>query len=99
MSHKIAHLSLDFSAGQSVCGPERRHPMTPEILKPAIDDMLKGMDARLADASAIAKAANACAASGNQEQAITIALEIEQLVYEVNTLLNAASLINRCGKS
>jgi hypothetical protein len=29
---------------------------------------------------------------------IAIALDVEQLVYEVNTLLNAASLINRITK-
>jgi hypothetical protein len=29
---------------------------------------------------------------------IAIALDVEQLVYEVNTLLNAASLINRISK-
>jgi hypothetical protein len=43
----------------------------------------------------IAKAAEACADAGNTKQAITIALDVEQLVYEINTLLNAASLINR----
>lgn len=73
--------------------------MAPDILKAAIDDMLKGMSERLADANSLAKAAVACAESGNQEQAVTIALDIEQLVYEVSTLLNAASLMNRCGKT
>jgi hypothetical protein len=50
---------------------------------------------RLDEASSIAKVAEACADAGNTKQAITIALDVEQLVYEVNTLLNAASLINR----
>lgn len=65
----------------------------------ATADLLKGMRERLEQASAIAKAATTCAESGNHEQAVTIALDVEQLVYEVNTLLNAASLLNRCGKS
>ena len=73
--------------------------MAPDTLKAAIDDMLKGIDTRLSGASALAKAATACAKSGNQQQAITIALDIEQLVYEASTLLNAASLMNRCGQS
>jgi hypothetical protein len=33
------------------------------------------------------------------EKGIEIALDIEQLIYEVNTFLNAASLINRVGKT
>jgi len=73
--------------------------MDPQTVKFAVGDMLKNMRTRLEDASAIAKAATACAESGNHEQAVTIALDIEQLIYEVNTLLNAASLINRCRKA
>jgi hypothetical protein len=53
---------------------------------------------RLDEAASIAKAAQACADAGNTKQRIAIALDIEQLVYEVNTLLNAASLINRISK-
>jgi hypothetical protein len=49
-------------------------------------------------AASIAKAAQACADAGNTKQGIAIALDVEQLVYEVNTLLNAASLINRISK-
>jgi hypothetical protein len=53
---------------------------------------------RLDEASSIAKAAQAWAESGNTKQGIAIALDVEQLVYEVNTLLNAASLINRISR-
>jgi replicative DNA helicase len=53
---------------------------------------------RLDEAANIAKAAQACAEAGNTKQGIAIALDVEQLVYEVNTLLNAASLINRISK-
>jgi hypothetical protein len=45
--------------------------------------------------ASIAKAAQACADAGNTKQGIAIALDVKQLAYEVNTLLNAASLINR----
>jgi hypothetical protein len=43
----------------------------------------------LDEAASIAKAAQACADAGNTKQGIAIALDVEQLVYEVNTLLNA----------
>jgi hypothetical protein len=48
-------------------------------------------------ATSIAKAAEACAESGNAQKAIEIALDIEQMIYEVNTLLNGAGMINRIG--
>lgn len=54
---------------------------------------------RLNRATGIAKAAEACAEAGNIEKAIEIALDIEQLVYEVTTVLNAASLMNRIYKT
>jgi hypothetical protein len=54
---------------------------------------------RLDEAASIAKAAQACADAGNVEKGIEIALDVEQLMYEVNTLLNAASLINRISKT
>jgi hypothetical protein len=60
---------------------------------------LREMRERLEEAISIAKAAEACAENGNTDKAIQIALDIEQLIYEVNTLLNAASMINRIGKS
>jgi hypothetical protein len=53
---------------------------------------------RLDEAASIAKAAQVCAESGNTKQGIAIALDVEQLVYKANALLNAASLINRISK-
>jgi hypothetical protein len=60
---------------------------------------LTEMRARLEQAASIAKAAEAYAVCGNVEKGLEIALEIEQTVYDVNTFLNAASMINRLGKS
>jgi hypothetical protein len=60
---------------------------------------LKEMRERLEQATSIAKAAEACAEGGSAEKAIDIALDLEQLIYEVNTLLNAASMINRISKT
>jgi hypothetical protein len=59
---------------------------------------LREIRERLEQAASIAKAAEACAESGNLDKAIEIALDIEQLIYEVNTFLNAASMIKRIGK-
>jgi hypothetical protein len=53
------------------------------------------MRERLDQAAGLGQAAEACAKAGNIGKAIEIALDIEQLTYEVNTLLNAASLMNR----
>jgi hypothetical protein len=44
-------------------------------------------------------AAETCASTGNIDKAIEIALDVEQLIYEVNTFLNAASMINRISKT
>jgi hypothetical protein len=60
---------------------------------------LKEMRERLEQATGSARAAEACAESGNIEKAIEIALDLEPLIYEVNTLLNAANMIKRIGKS
>ena len=57
------------------------------------------MRERLQQALSIAVAAEACSAAGNHDKAIEIILDVEQLIYEVTTLLNAASLINRLGDS
>jgi hypothetical protein len=65
------------------------------ILAPALAMQLALMRERLDQAASLGQAAQACAKSGNIGKAIEIALDIEQLTYEVNTLLNAASLMNR----
>ena len=49
---------------------------------------LAEMRHRLDRAASIGVAACACADADNVPKAIEIALDIEQLVYEVNTLLN-----------
>ena len=61
----------------------------------AISEFIQEICRKLDHAVSIAKAANACASSGSPPQAVSILLDIEQLLYEANTLLNAVSLINR----
>jgi hypothetical protein len=53
------------------------------------------MRERLDEAAGLGQTAEACAKAGNIGKAVEIALDIEQLTYEVNTLLNATSLMNR----
>jgi hypothetical protein len=73
--------------------PERRRRHGPA------DDRAHHQGLRLEKATSIAKAAEGCAVSGNAEKGVEVALDIEEIVYEVNTFLNAASMINRLSKS
>ena len=73
--------------------------MDPATLEITLKGHLKEMRARLDRAASIARAAQTCADTGNVEKGVEIALDIEQLIYEVNTLLNAASLVNRISKT
>jgi hypothetical protein len=66
-------------------------PMLEATLKTHIGELRQRLD----EAASIAKAAQACAEAGNLDKAIQIALDVEQLIYEATTLLNAASLIKR----
>lgn len=49
----------------------------------------------LVEALSLATAATSCAKAGNTDQAFRIALDIECLVSEANSLLQAASIFNR----
>jgi hypothetical protein len=73
--------------------------MSLEMADIAIPTFLKCIRERLEQATGIAKAAEACAKAGNPEKGVEIVLDVEQLIYEATTLLNGASLINRCAKS
>jgi len=57
------------------------------------------MRAKLEKALRIATAAEVCSGSGRTRKAIELARGLEEIVSEVNTLLNTASIINRLGKS
>jgi hypothetical protein len=41
----------------------------------------------------IAKAAEACADAGNSQKAVEIVMDTESLMFDANTLLNAATLV------
>jgi hypothetical protein len=73
--------------------------MDARLLEATLKAHLSEMRERLDRVAGIAKAAEACAEAGNIAKAIEIALDVEQLIYEVNTFLNAASLMNRIHKT
>lgn len=61
----------------------------------AIQSFLMEIRHRLDEATGIARTADACASVGNLQKAIEVALDIEQIAYEVSRLLDAASLLQR----
>lgn len=73
--------------------------MDAKTLEITIKAHLKEMRGRLDEAAGIAKAAETCAEAGNIPKAVEIALDLEQILYEVNTFLNAASMMHRIWKT
>ena len=57
------------------------------------------MRERLDRAASIARAAQACAEASSIDKAVEIALDVEPLIHEASTFLNAAALINRIDKT
>src|SRR6266581_850476 len=73
-------------------------PMDAHLVEAAIKTYLTEIRNRLDRAAGIGRAADACAGAGFHEKGLEVALDIEQLLYEATTMLNAASLINRIGQ-
>lgn len=73
--------------------------MDTNTLEITVKAYLKEMRDRLDEAAGIARAAEACAEAGNIPKAVEIALDLEQILYEVNTFLNAASMMQRIWKT
>ena len=89
MSNIIALVSLDFERRRQ---RSRRRWTRIEV---TIKAYLTEIRNRLDKAAGIGRAADACAGAGFHEKGLEVALDIEQVLYEATTLLNAASLINR----
>ncbi len=68
--------------------------MDPQLAETTIKTYLNEIRNRLDKAAGIGRAADACAGAGGLE----VALDMEQLLYEATTLLNAASLISRIAR-
>ncbi len=56
-------------------------------------ELLRRIAARLRVAADAASGAEACAGAGDTDQALALLRDIEPLLYEVTTLLNAASVL------
>jgi hypothetical protein len=59
----------------------------------AATDLVRRIVARLQAAAGAASAAEACVKAGNTDQALALLRGIEPPLYEVTTLLNAASIL------
>ena len=67
-------------------------------IEPAIRSVLTEIHFKLNEAARIAKAAEACALAGSVVEGVTVSMDIEQLIYEVGRLQDAASLLNRLSR-
>jgi len=67
-------------------------------IEPAIRSVLTEIHSKLNEAVRIAKAAEACALAGSVVEGVTVSMDIEQLIYEVGRLQDAASLLNRLSR-
>ena len=73
--------------------------MNTHAVNTSIEAQLAQIRADLEKGLRIAKAAEICARSGRVNKGIEIALSLEAIVYDLNTSLNAASMIKRLGKT
>jgi len=69
--------------------------MDAQLVETTIKTFLAEIRNRLDKAAGIGRAADACAGAGFHEKGLEVALDMQQLLHEATTLLNAASLINR----
>jgi phage-related minor tail protein len=92
MSNIIALVSLDFERRRQ--RSRRRWTRIEVTMKAYLTEIRNRLD----KAAGIGRAADACAGAGFHEKGLEVALDIEQVLYEATTLLNAASLINRIAR-
>ena len=69
--------------------------MDPQVAETTIKTYLNEIRSRLDKAAGISRAADACAGAGFHDKGLEVALDMEQLLYEATTLLNAANLVSR----
>jgi hypothetical protein len=72
--------------------------MDAQLVETTIRTYLTEIRRRIDRAAGIGRAADACAGAGFHEKGLEVALDMEQLLYEATTLLNAASLVKRIGQ-
>lgn len=64
-----------------------------------ITTCLEALSTRLTDAAAVAKAAVACAQNGSEREAVRIALDLDELLAESQTLHGAVCLLGRMDRT
>src|SRR5260370_38829216 len=69
--------------------------MDAQLIETTTKAYLAEIRSRLDKAAGIGHAADACAGAGFHEKGLEVAVDMQQILYEPTTLLNAASLINR----
>ena len=69
--------------------------MDDTMLDLAVKTFMMEIRARLDQAAAIGKAADACAEAGGCIKAVELSMDLEQLLYETTTLVNPVSLLYR----
>src|SRR5258707_12538210 len=101
MRHKHAPHPRDFRGVRSVPIPHQAmgSGMDSPVLNEAVKVCLSEIHSRLSEAARIAKAAEACARAGSVTEAVTVSMDIEQLIYEASRLHDAASLLNRLSRA
>ncbi len=69
--------------------------MTPQAAGEMVRVSAQEVSLLLGRAAALAKAAATCASEADQEAAVDILLQVEPLLFDARTLLNAACLMHR----
>jgi glycerol-3-phosphate O-acyltransferase len=64
----------------------------------SITACLHEISSRLTDAAAIGKAALVCAESGSEREGLRIAMDLDELLHQVQTLHGAVCLIGRISR-
>jgi hypothetical protein len=77
---------------------KREAAMDRATIEPAIRIVMTEIHSKLNAAARIAKAAEACPLAGSVVEGVTVSMDIEQLIYEVGRLQDAASLLNRLSR-
>jgi hypothetical protein len=89
---RLRHIPPDFLAKGSVGVDTGGSGMSHSNM--VLGRLLGEIQSQLAEANAIAKAADVCAADGQIERALTISLDIEELIHSADHLLQAAATLN-----
>ena len=69
--------------------------MDTKSIAPLIKACFGQIQTKLEDARQIAKAAEACADAGHLNEAVQVSMGIEQLIYDVDRLHDAAALLGQ----